>query len=311
MKSVLQRSVCCLIFLLAGHLALAQPAEYKMSRKEYIEKYKDDAIKEMLMHGVPASITLAQGMLESGNGNSALSVYANNHFGIKCHTEWKGATYIMDDDAHNECFRKYPTVLDSYSDHSDFLRTRKRYAFLFELKITDYKGWARGLKEAGYATDPKYAERLIEIIEQNNLNQYDQVDELPNIKPREHKEKMAESKSTRKVLEFNRTKYIIVREGDSFFKISTDCNIELWQLYKYNDMRKDEKPVPGQKMYLQPKKRKAREKYHFVEKGETMRSISQLHGIKLKHLYRKNLMKEGQEPKPGEKLYLRKSKPEA
>lgn len=279
-----------------------------MSSKEYVEKYKDDAIREMLMYGVPASIVLAQGMLESGNGNSALAVYANNHFGVKCHTDWTGLTYIMDDDEKNECFRKYPSVLDSYNDHSLFLKNRSRYAFLFELKITDYKGWAKGLKQAGYATDPRYAERLIEIIEMYNLDRFDKVEELPNIGIRTNKEQGTISRTPRKVMEFNRIKYIIVKDGDSFFKISNDCQIELWQLYKYNDLGKNEKLVAGQKLYLQPKKRKAREKTHTVQAGETMRSISQLHGIKMKFLYRKNLMKPGEEPKPGDVLYMRKTK---
>lgn len=141
----------------------AQPAEYKMTRPEYVEKYKDIAIKEMLENGIPASITLAQGLLESDAGNSALAMYANNHFGIKCHKDWKGDTYIQDDDAKDECFRKYQAAEESFDDHSEFLKTRGRYAFLFELRKTDYKGWADGLKEAGYATDPGYAGRLIKL----------------------------------------------------------------------------------------------------------------------------------------------------
>ena len=143
-----------------------------MTRQEYIEKYKDDAISEMHRSGVPASITLAQGILESGDGNSKMARVAKNHFGIKCHSDWKGKTFIQDDDTKNECFRKYKSVLDSYKDHSDFLK-RRRYAALFELKITDYKSWAKGLKKAGYATNPKYPQLLIGIIEANELYQYD------------------------------------------------------------------------------------------------------------------------------------------
>ena len=308
MNTVPRRSLFVFLCLLTGYSLQAQPAEYKMSGKEYVEKYKDDAIKEMLMCGVPASIVLAQGMLESGNGNSALAVYANNHFGVKCHTDWSGPTYVMDDDEKNECFRKYPSVLDSYSDHSVFLKSRTRYAFLFDLRITDYKGWAKGLKEAGYATDPRYAERLIELIESHNLNRFDKVDELPNIALKTGNDKETVARVPRKVMEFNRIKYIIVKEGDSFFKISSDCSIELWQLYKYNDLGKEEKLLAGEKLYLQPKKRKAREKTHVVQKGETIRSISQLHGIKMKFLYRKNLMKPGEEPKPGDILNMRRSK---
>lgn len=135
------RYICLL--LLPAYGLLAQPSEKKLMPDDYIARYKEDAIKEMYQYGIPASITLAQGMLESGNGNSALSVYANNHFGIKCHKDWTGPTYIMDDDAKNECFRKYSDVLDSYADHSKFLSTRDRYAFLFEYPKTDYKAWQR------------------------------------------------------------------------------------------------------------------------------------------------------------------------
>jgi LysM repeat protein len=290
--------------------AWAQPSEYKMSAKEYIERYKDDAMKEMLMHGVPASITLAQGMLESGNGNSALAVYANNHFGIKCHTEWKGPSYIMDDDAKNECFRKYPAVLDSYNDHSLFLKSRPRYAFLFELKRTDYEGWAKGLKEAGYATDPHYADRLVEMIETYKLYQYDQTAELPNITPVAETPKHPSNLNVRQVMLFNNRKYVIVKPGDTFYRIAMEADVELWQLYKYNEMTEKDKLSPGTKMYVQPKRNKAREEYHIVEKGETMHYISQLHGIKLKALYKKNNMKQGEEPKAGDKLYLRRHKPE-
>ena len=144
----------------------AQPGSKRISRSEYIELYKEDAIREMERNSIPASITLAQGILESGDGNSPLARYANNHFGIKCHSDWTGKTFIQDDDKKNECFRKYKDPYESYKDHSDFLK-KNRYAFLFELKITDYKGWAHGLKKAGYATNPKYPHLLIKIIEEN------------------------------------------------------------------------------------------------------------------------------------------------
>jgi flagellum-specific peptidoglycan hydrolase FlgJ len=146
-------------------------SQNKMTPTEYISEYKEDAIKEMYLHKVPACITLAQGMLESGNGNSSLCRNANNHFGIKCHKGWSGKTFMMDDDTANECFRKYECALDSYSDHSQFLFSRSRYSKLFELPLTDYKGWCYGLKSAGYATDPKYPERLIELIEKYKLHE--------------------------------------------------------------------------------------------------------------------------------------------
>src|SRR5687768_2046584 len=169
-----------ILFLLTSVVLRCQPSEPYMTAEQYIEKYKGDAIKEMLLFNIPASITLAQGMLESGNGNSDLAVYANNHFGIKCHVGWNGPTYIKDDDAKDECFRKYPSVLDSYTDHSKFLKNRSRYAALFELKHNDYKGWAEGLKTCGYATDPKYTRRLIEIIETHKLYQYDILEGVPS-----------------------------------------------------------------------------------------------------------------------------------
>jgi LysM repeat protein len=287
----------------------AQPAEHKMTPVQYIENFKDEAIKEMLMFNIPASITLAQGMLESGNGNSDLAVYANNHFGIKCHKEWSGPTFTKDDDAKDECFRKYTSVLDSYTDHSNFLKTRSRYASLFELKRTDYKGWASGLKTSGYATDPKYTQRLIDIIETYQLYQYDKVDELQNITVAAAKPKHPETLEPREVLRFRFIKYIIVKPGDSFYKIAHDTDKDLWQLYKFNDLEPNAVLVAGQKLYLQPKRRKAKEPFHTVKKGETMKSISQLHGIKLKSLYKKNNMKSGQEPKAGDQLYMRATKP--
>ncbi|MBL7883464.1 MAG: glucosaminidase domain-containing protein [Bacteroidia bacterium] len=303
------RLLSTISFLLLSTLCFAQPAEHKLTAVEYIEKFKEDAIKEMLVHGVPASITLSQGMLESGNGNSDLAVYANNHFGIKCHKGWEGPSYIKDDDAKDECFRKYPSVLESYADHSLFLKTRPRYSFLFELKRTDYKGWAKGLKDAGYATDPRYTQRLLEIIETHQLYKYDEIEGMPTINALAESKKVPETLETREVFRFRMIKYIVVKPGDTFYKIAKDTEKDLWQLYKFNDLEPTDKLIAGQKLYLQPKRNKAKEPFHTVKKGDTMKSISQLHGIKLKKLYKKNHLKVGEEPKVGEKLYLRQSKP--
>jgi hypothetical protein len=164
--------------ILAAILFLTGPCIFSQQLTtvdDYIELYADLAVEEMEKHGIPASITLAQGILESSCGNSPLAREANNHFGIKCHKEWTGKTYIQDDDEKDECFRKYERVEDSYRDHSEFLATRDRYKLLFDLAITDYKGWAYGLKQAGYATNPKYPELLIKIIEENGLDKYDKV----------------------------------------------------------------------------------------------------------------------------------------
>src|SRR5512133_2598751 len=168
--------ICFLV--LNASFSMAQYPE-RMTRALYFETYREIAIREMNRSGVPASITLAQGALESGDGNSRLAKSANNHFGIKCHDDWNGKTIREDDDSRNECFRKYPSVDESYKDHSDYLRSKTRYAFLFDLKVTDYKGWARGLKKAGYATNPSYAESLIKIIEDYNLGMYDRMTAEP------------------------------------------------------------------------------------------------------------------------------------
>jgi LysM repeat protein len=294
--------------LLPAYSLLAQPSEKKLTPDDYINRYKEDAVKEMYQFGIPASITLAQGMLESGNGNSALSVYANNHFGIKCHKDWTGPSYIMDDDAKNECFRQYADVLDSYADHSKFLSTRDRYAFLFEYPKTDYKAWAKGLKEAGYATHPTYAEQLIGLIEQYKLYE---LDKDVALSMRTIKEKKPQVKlNLRQVLKFNRTKFIIAKPGDSFYKIAFDFDLELDELLKYNDFTKGKPIVAYEKIYVEAKRRKALEPYHVVTKGETMESVSQLHGIKLTSLYKKNRMRfRAAEPAPGTILYLRKKKP--
>ena len=220
------------IFILFVSYGFAQKT---MTPEEYIANYKDDAIKEMYLHKVPACITLAQGMLESGNGNSALCRNANNHFGIKCHKEWGGETYIMDDDSANECFRKYDNVLDSYSDHSMFLFSRSRYAALFELNINDYKGWCYGLKAAGYATDPRYPERLIQLIEKYNLQDLNKIEDTPKQNFPAH-DKLKEEMVIREVYRFNHIRFVIAKENDSFYKIAHDFNIELDEILAYNDL---------------------------------------------------------------------------
>lgn len=299
-------NVIIIAFLLIGQSAFSQPGERKNTPEDYIRKYRDAALAQMYTHGIPASITLAQGMLESGNGNSALSVYANNHFGIKCHREWKGDTYIMDDDEKNECFRKYADVSDSYNDHSLFLTTRDRYAFLFSLSRTDYKAWAKGLKEAGYATHPSYAELLIDLIEKYKLYELDtsgQMELITNSKPPNKHPKL----QLRPIIRFNHSKFIIAQKNDSYYKIATEYGLEVDQLLKYNDLDSKAKLQSGQKVYIVRKRRKALEPVHVVQRGETMHSISQLHGIRLHWLYKRNKMKPGQEPKPGDLLVLRNS----
>lgn len=303
------------------HTAVAQPPKNRISREEYIEKYREDAIKDMIRTKVPASITLGQAMLESDCGNSKLAKNANNHFGIKCHNGWTGGTYMMDDDAKNECFRKYKSVLDSYNDHSDFLKTRSRYAFLFDLKPTDYKGWAEGLKKAGYATSPTYPRDLIKIIEDNKLYELDKLNKVPE-KEVKVVRKDAPAKpnltntpplntSTRQILLNNDVKYVVALKGDSYFKIAKALDMNTGQLIDYNEVDKNSNPKEGQIVYLQPKRRSAEVEFHTVKAGETMYSISQLYGIKLKFLYSKNLMEAGTEPVIGQKLWLKNTKKES
>ena len=296
----------------------------KLTRSDYIEKYAPFAVKEMLLSGVPASITLAQGILESGDGNSLLAREANNHFGIKCHGMWEGKKYYMDDDAKNECFRVYTSVFDSYKDHSEFLSTRDRYASLFELRRTDYKGWAHGLKKAGYATNPKYPALLIKIIEENDLAKYDRMksppkgsdvdldQEKPSTKPKPQSSNPNEalaSGQTRQMYLRNNIRYVRVKEGDTYKSLERILQIREWQIQKYNDLAKGSPLIPGELIYIQPKRNKNTQKdYHFVAEGETLRWISQEYGVKLKKLYQYNELNIGEEPAIGQKVWLRKRK---
>lgn len=304
-----------------------------ISVQEYVNAYKDLAISEMLRTGVPASITLAQGMIESDFGRSRLAVEANNHFGIKCHSDWTGQTIRHHDDKRNECFRKYKKVAESYYDHSDFLKAGSRYTFLFDLDITDYKGWARGLKKAGYATNPDYANMLIRKIEENNLMAFDRGRNLNN------REQVAQDKAEQsiavrdtdvanyqdvtkngggavaaqvpRIRENNRIQYIIVKDGETREKIEKDFQLLKWELPKYNELKDDFVPVPGQMLYLQPKREKADpgKEFYTTAEGDTMYEVAQRFGIKLKSLYDMNRMEDGEEPATGRKLWLRSIKP--
>lgn len=290
-------------------LAMSLMSQDKYTPEDYINMYKDDAIKEMYLHKVPACITLAQGMLESGNGNSPLCKKANNHFGIKCHKEWGGETYTMDDDERDECFRKYESALDSYTDHGLFLTSRSRYAPLFELPITDYKGWCYGLRDAGYATDPKYPDRLINLIEKYHLQDLNRIEETPKkgFPAYANADEKCEME-IREVYRFNHIRFVIAKDCDTYYKIASDFKIDLNDLLAYNDFTKSDKIIYGQKIYLERKRRKALEPYHVVQKNETLKSISQLHGIRLNHLCKKNKLKQDDKLKVGDVLFLRQKK---
>ena len=251
--------------------------------EDYIKKYRELAVEEMKKYHIPASITLAQGLLESGAGQSTLARKSNNHFGIKCGGDWTGKTVSHDDDARGECFRAYKHPKDSYEDHSKFLAGRSRYASLFKLKITDYKGWARGLKKAGYATNPRYADQLIGIIELYELHKYDEKNYLKWIKknPNPHQTYIA-----------NDLLYIVVRAGDSWKSISKEFDISQKKLRKYNDLYKGYALQVGDILYLEKKNKKADKEHivHVLRAGESMYSVSQKYGIRLKNLYKMNKM---------------------
>ncbi len=304
-------------FLFASsYTIVAQPV--KTSRVEYIEKYKFLAIRQMKLSGIPASIIMAQACLESDNGNSRLAVEANNHFGIKCQRSWTGPSIRHDDDALQECFRKYETPEGSFTDHSDFLRYRDRYAFLFNFPIDDYKAWAVGLKKAGYATNPQYAELLIKIIEDNKL--YD-IDKTPEIIKLATPTQIEQAQTVdidhysitigRKRFKRNGVQYVLARNNDSYENIAIDVDLSEKRVRGYNDNTvKGSEPAAGDVVYIESKQVKTTEKLplHIAEEGDTMLGISQRYAIKLKYLYKYNRMKAGQEPEAGQEIYLREKK---
>lgn len=343
---------------------------------DYVNKYSGLAVSEMRRTGIPASITLAQGMLESDYGRSTLATKGNNHFGIKCHSDWQGKKIYHDDNRKGECFRSYPTAEDSYRDHSDFLTTGSRYKDLFKLSSTDYKGWAHGLKKAGYATDPKYATLLITKIEAYGLHLYDtgaaaavpslttaaatpkqpagqppantdskqpagqppsttdqkqpagqppatevqktadtslipQVQKTPDPQPTQPEvqlpAKVISLSTGRKVMVNNGVKYIIAEEGDTYKSIAEKYQLLALEVSRYNDLSPEAPLKPGQLIYLQPKRSKAAEGnlMHTVKAGETMYFLSQKYAVKLSSLYKMNVMEEGTECVPGQKVRLR------
>jgi hypothetical protein len=290
-------------------------SQEKITVGEYIDLYKDIAVEEMKQYHIPASITLAQGILESENGNSELAQKANNHFGIKCHKEWTGRTFIQDDDEKDECFRKYQKADESYRDHSEFLTTRDRYKFLFDLDITDYKSWAYGLKQAGYATNPRYPELLIRIIEENGLDLFDKAGSRQSAVGGQNQELTTGTPTTfeisgrggnnRIIFINNGVKFILAREGDTFYGIATEFNIYTWQVYAYNDLAKQDRLITGQKVYLEKKKRKGEADFHIIRRGETLQSISQDYGIRLKALCKRNQKLPGDKLTEGEAMILR------
>lgn len=283
--------------------AFAQSVVWNQRYQDYFDTYKDVAIEQMLKHRIPASITLAQGVLESGAGKSELSLKSNNHFGIKCHG-WQGRTSYHDDDERNECFRAYNSVYESYEDHSRFLTTSSRYARLFKLKQTDYKGWAKGLKACGYATSPVYARKLIEIIEVYKLYRYDKAKDFDKFQLQQ-----IERGDLRHVYAFNKNYYVLAKRGDTFRSLSVEVGVSARKLAKYNERDKNDALEEGEYVWLKKKRRKAPKEYkyrpHTIQNGESMYTIAQKYGIRLKNLYKLNDLDPYYQIRVGDRLRLR------
>ena len=293
------KHVWLLTLLLMASAATAPAQRRNDAYEDYIKEYRSLAIREMKRHHIPASITLAQGLLESGAGKSELARKSNNHFGIKCGRGWRGPSVKHDDDARGECFRKYKTVKDSYEDHSKFLTSSPRYAKLFRLKPRDYKGWAKGLKKAGYATDPRYADRLIGIIETYGLSRYDRKGAL------KHADEWIEVHQTYLA---NGMVYVVGQAGDTFKSLSKELGISASKLSKWNELPKEYVFEGGEIVYLEEKMRRANEEYvlHVVKEGDSMYSISQKYGVRLDRLYKMNGMNGGSPSiQPGDFIRLR------
>jgi hypothetical protein len=312
------------LFALTSNLIFAQSSE---AVRKYIDTYRNAAIAEEIRTGVPASITLAQGIHETGAGTSELVLKSNNHFGIKCNG-WNGKSVSHDDDAKGECFRKYDDPLDSYKDHSDFLKNRPYYTSLFKLDPTDYKAWAHGLKKAGYATNPKYAQILIKLVEDYDLQQYTllalngkfsdngDVAYASNVKTESSGEEKINEPVVQKavvktynypsgVFKINETSVVVVKKGIAFLKVANDNNLSLPRLFEFNDMRPVDIAEKDQLIYLQRKRKIGTEEFHIVQEGETIYDIAQAEGIRIESLLEYNLLRQGMQPAVGEKLNLK------
>lgn len=315
-----------LLFVLFAARAISGGAQSPDVIRNYISTYKDIAISEMQRTGVPASITLAQGIHETSAGTSDLVLSSNNHFGIKCKSNWTGESVRHDDDAKGECFRKYARAEDSYKDHSDFLKSSTRYATLFQLDPIDYKGWAYGLKKAGYATNPRYPEVLIKLIEDYNLQDYTLLalgkgspDSIPGMqttttagtKPAATTDPAVANPAPAAiypdgVFKINDTKVVFARKGTSFYSLAQQYEIDLAKLFDFNEMPVMETLDKDQLIYLQRKRKTGENNFHVVLPGETMHDIAQLEAIREENLRELNFLGEKDRPAPGEKLSLKK-----
>lgn len=320
------RKFCLVVSFLIGCMPVLKAQT--ITTQQYIATYKDIAVDEMRRSGIPASIKLAQGILETQSGNGWLVLNSNNHFGIKCKNNWVGETVNYDDDARQECFRKYSSAADSYRDHSAFLKNNPRYAFLFQFAPEDYKSWAYGLKQAGYATSRTYPQQLIKIIEDYNLEQYtlegmgvakntpvENKSTRPAVQDRPTTTKpVAAAKPPvkqptvkpypRGLFEINGRKVLYLPAGTSLIQVASQYDIRLSRLLKYNDLSSDAPLTSNTLIFLQKKSKKGKDDFHVVAAGETMHAVAQTEGIQLKWLRRRNKLREGEEPAAGEKLAL-------
>jgi LysM repeat protein len=326
-----------LVWIGLSVITMRAPAQISTNGVVYVNTYKALAIAEMQRSGVPAAITLAQGLHETEAGTSDLVKSSNNHFGIKCREDWKGEVVYHDDDRRGECFRSYATAADSYRDHSDFLRLSSRYAFLFTLDPADYEGWAYGLKKAGYATNIRYSQILIKLVKEYNLQQYTLIamgkmaaaDEVlltvPGLAPPAAIAPAASgvtrgADSTAVVVQpevsypegefaINRTKVVYVPAGVSMLSIAGRYDIPLGRLLDFNDMKEEDVLVKGQLIFLQRKRRTGSIAYHVVREGEDLYSIAQAEGVRLQDLLEMNQLTPEARPAAGEKVYLQGSAP--
>lgn len=304
--SRIKYALLTLVVLILSVTHVSAQIKWNSAYQAYIDQYKDLAIEQMMKYNIPASITLSQGLLESGAGRSWLTKSSNNHFGIKCHG-WTGRRVFHDDDERGECFRAYDNPRQSFEDHSRFLATQSRYARLFNYSRTDYKSWARGLKQCGYATNPQYASKLIQIIELYNLNQYDKAKKFDQFMVKHSTEDgVAPDGYFHVIKAYNKNYYVIARKGDSFQSLSKELCIGKRKLAKYNERSYKEELAAGDVIYLKKKRKKATKEYknrpHIVQIGESMYLISQKYGIRLSSLYKKNHLSPDYQIKVGDKL---------
>lgn len=327
------RTVALTFVAMAVWSVAASQSRVKYTTEEYIARWSKTAVEHQEKYGIPASITLAQGILESNNGNGRLAVEANNHFGIKCKKNWTGATISHDDDAEGECFRKYHSAEESFEDHANYIDTQPRYDSLFRHSETDYVAWARGLKAAGYATDPQYAEKLIRIIEENQLYLYDRggnalderVAEAEKVEQEVVAEQPATSANDTQVVDIdnyavtvnphhgyavqmvNGVEYVEAKAGDSYTKIAALFDLPIKKIYKFNDVAEGAALNEGERVFLQRKQKQyvGSDLYHTATEGETLRAVAQRYGVRLAKLATLNRLPNDAALNEGQHIKLR------